>query len=258
MRRRRLVTALLAVVLAALGATLLTQYVRGADQRALSGLTTVDVLVVTKLVPSGSAAAGLGGSVTTKALPRLAVAPGTLGSLQDAGDRVTAGILQPGEQLLNSKFVDPASLEEETEEIALPAGLQEVTVSLDRQRMLGSALVPGDRVGVFVSLSAQGETPARTKLAVPKVLVLAIGEPSSEPTPARSEDDAGSDVDEPAPAESVTVRLAVDTEDAEKVVFGAEHGRVWLSRQPDDVPDPSTDPEADAEPDAMTADKVYR
>jgi pilus assembly protein CpaB len=256
MRTRRLVTALLAVVLAALGATLLTSYVRSADQRALSGLNTVDVLVVTKLVPSGSTAASLGGSVTTKALPRLAVAPGTLASLQAAGERVTAGTLQPGEQLLDSKFVDPASLDERTDEIALPAGLQEVTVSLDRQRMLGSALVPGDRVGVFVSLPAEGETPARTKLAVPKVLVLAIGEPSTEPTPAAADDDA--DVDEPAPAESVTVRLAVDTEDAERVVFGAEHGRVWLSRQPDDVPDPDTDLGATTTPDVMTAKKVYR
>ena len=258
MRRRRLVTALLAVVLAALGATLVTSYVRGADERALSGLSTVDVLVVTEVVPAGTAAAALDDSVTTKALPRLAVAPGTLESLQDAGDRVTAGVLQPGEQLLDSKFVEPASLEEETEEIVLPAGLQEVTVSLDRQRMLGSALVPGDRVGVFVSLSAEGETPARTKLAVPKVLVLAIGEPSTEPTPAPNEDEAGSDVDEPAPAESVTVRLAVDTEDAEKVVFGAEHGRVWLSRQPDDVADADPDLDPDAEPDVMTAEKVYR
>ena len=85
MRMRRLVTAVLAVVLAALGATLVTSYVRGADERALGGLSTVDVLVVTEVVPQGTAAAALGDSVTTRALPQLAVAPGTLASLQDAG-----------------------------------------------------------------------------------------------------------------------------------------------------------------------------
>lgn len=250
MRRRRLVTAVLAVVLAALGATLITSYVRGADERALSGLSTVDVLVVTKAVPPGTAAAALAGSVTTRALPQLAVAPGTLGSLQDAGGRVTASALQPGEQLLDSKFVDPASLQEQTEEVTLPAGLQEVTVSLERQRMLGSRLTPGTRVGVFISLPEAGETPARTMLAVPKVLVLGVGEAASDPSPAPGDGEAEAGQAEPAAAESLTVRLAVDTEDAEKVVFGAEHGRLWLSRQPDDVP--STDPAV------MTAEEVYR
>ena len=251
MRRRRLVTAVLAVVLAALGATLVTSYVRGADERALSGLDTVDVLVVTEVVPQGTAAAALGDSVTTRALPQLAVVPGTLASLQDAGGRVTASALQPGEQLLDSKFVDPASLQEETDEVALPAGLQEVTVSLERQRMLGSRLTPGTLVGVFISLPEAGDTPARTMLAVPKVLVLGVGEASSPPSPAPGDADPDADAEaEAATAESLTVRLAVDTEDAEKVVFSAEHGRLWLSRQPDDVP--TTDPAA------MTAEEVYR
>lgn len=249
MRRRRLVTAVLAVVLAALGATLVTSYVRGADERALSGLSTVDVLVVTEVVPQGTAAAALEDSVTARALPQLAVAPGTLASLQDAGGRVTASALQPGEQLLDSKFVDPASLQEESDEVALPAGLEEVTVSLERQRMLGSRLTPGTRVGVFISLPSEGDTPARTMLAVPKVLVLGVGEASSQPSPAPGDADPEGEAGT-APAESLTVRLAVDTEDAEKVVFGAEFGRLWLSRQPDDVP--TTDPAV------MTAEEVYR
>jgi pilus assembly protein CpaB len=244
MRRRRLVTALLAVVLAALGAGLLTHYVRGADERALSGLTTVDVLVVTRPVARGTAAADLAGSVTPRALPSLAVVPGALRSLQELGGRVAASDLVPGEQLLDGKFVDPASLEE-ADEVPVPAGLQEVTVSLERQRMLGSALVAGTRVGVFISLPADGDTPARTKLAVPKVLVTSVGEPAAGPAP-----EADADADAPAPAESVTVRLAVSTDDAEKVVFGAEHGRLWLSRQPDDVPA--------TKPAVMTAERVYR
>ncbi len=251
MRRRRLITALMAVVLAALGTTLLTHYVRGADQRALSGLDTVNVLVVTKTVAEGAEAGSLSGSVTTKALPRLAVAPGTLASLRDADGRVTASALQPGEQLLDSKFVAPTPPEENPDEVPLPPGLQEVTVSLERQRMLGSKLTAGTRVGVFVSLPAEGETPARTKLAVPKVLVLAVGEPSTEQASAPG-DDGEPKLGEAreAPAESLTVRLALATGDAEKVVFGAEFGRLWLSRQPADVP---TD-----DPDVMTAEEVYQ
>lgn len=255
MRRRRLLTALLAVALAALSATLLTRYVQGADERALDGLSTVEVLVVTKPVAQGTAATALSGSVTTKALPRIAVAPGTLASLQDAGGRVTASALQPGEQLLDSKFVDPPSLQEHSDEVVLPAGMQEVTISLERQRMLGTTLTPGSRVGVFISLPAADEEPAQTKLAVSKVLVLAVGDAPTASTPAPGDDapsdDAPSDDASSAPpAASMTVRLALDADDAEKVVFGAEYGRLWLSRQPDDVP-------AD-DPDVMTAEKVYR
>ena len=250
MRTRRLVTAVLAVVLAALGATLITHYVRGADERALNGLSTVNVLVVTKAVPQGAPAASLDGSVTTKALPKLAVAPGTLTSLQDVAAKVTASPLQPGEQLLKTKFVEPVSLQEKSDEVVLPAGLQEVTVSLERQRMLGSVLTPGNRVGVFVSLPKDGETPAQTKLVVAKVLVLAVGESSSAAASPAPEGGESPDEPAPAPAEALSVRLALDTEDAEKVVFGAEHGRLWLSRQPDDVPTTS-------DPAVMTAEKVY-
>ncbi len=250
MRRRRLITALMAVVLAAVGITLLTDYVRGADRRALDGLDTVNVLVVTKPVTQGAEADTLSGSVTSKPLPRLAVAPGALASLQEAAGRVTASALQPGEQLLDSKFVAPAPPEENPDEVPLPPGLQEVTVSLERQRMLGSKLTAGTRVGVFVSLPAEGETPARTKLAVAKVLVLAVGDPSSERTSAPGGADAELGEVAEAPAESLTVRLAVGTRDVEKVVFGAEFGRLWLSRQPDDVPS--------AEPGVMTAKEVYQ
>lgn len=255
MRRRRLVTAVLAVVLAALGATLLTRYVQGADERALSGLTTVDVLVVTSPVAEGTPAADLAGSVTTRALPRVAVAPGTLTSLQDVGGRVAASDLAPGEQLLDRKFVDPATLEV-ADEVPVPAGLQEITVSLERQRMLGSALVAGARVGVFISLPQDGDVPARTQLAVPQVLVTAVGEPAAGgESPDPGDGDAGdADADDgaatAATAETLTVRLAVDTDAAERVVFGAEHGRLWLSRQRDDVP--TTDPAV------MTAERVYR
>ncbi len=36
-----------------------------------------------------------------------------------------------------------------------------------------------------------------------------------------------------APASSLMVTLAIDAQDAEDVVFGAEHGTLWLSLEPE-------------------------
>src|ERR671915_258693 len=107
---RRLIAALAAVLLAGVGAVLLLSYVGAADRRAMAGMETVQVLVVEKRVPEGTPAEKLTGLVKAKTLPVKAVAPGTLSSLVPISGRVATTDLQPGEQLLASRFVDPASL----------------------------------------------------------------------------------------------------------------------------------------------------
>ena len=52
--RRRLIAATAALLLAATGAVVLLAYVRGADDSALAGTRTVDVLVVDQPVPEGT------------------------------------------------------------------------------------------------------------------------------------------------------------------------------------------------------------
>lgn len=263
MNRRRLLTALLAVVLAGTGAVLLTHYVQGVDERAMAGMRRVDVLVVTRPVPEGADVAELTGSVTTKTLPATAVAVGALSTLEGAGDRVTASDLQPGEQVLDTKLVDPALLVED-QPVEVPAGLEEVSVSLERQRMLGPVLQPGSRVGVYVSLAAEGETPAKTQLVVAQVLVMAVGDTASA-TPAP---EGGPPVDEgtagtgaaggsggaaalvPAATDTVLVRLALRPADVEKILFGVEQGRIWLSHQREGSAEPRTP--------GMTRAEVFR
>ena len=268
MKRRRLLTALLAVVLATTGAVLLTHYVRGADERALAGMRSVDVLVVTRTVAAGTDIAGLADSVTTKALPATAVATGALSSLDEAGGRVTGSVLQPGEQVLDTKLVDPAPVVEE-QTVDLPEDQEEVSISLERQRMLGAVLQPGSRVGVYVSLGAEGESPARTKLVVAQVLVMAVGDTTSTEAAAPDTKDGtastdkasgaasggtaesdGADAAVPAATDTVLVRLALSPDDAEKVLFGVEQGRVWLSHERDGTDEPDTP--------GMTRAKVFK
>jgi pilus assembly protein CpaB len=225
--KRRLIAAVLALVLASAGAVLLTGYVKGADRRAMAGMETANVLVVDALIPNGTPADALTKLVAMQVLPAKAVAAGAVSSLATISGQVATTDLQPGEQLLASRFADPASLED-ADQIKIPKGMQQVSVPLERPRMLGAMLTPGATVGVFVSLTKDGDQPPQTHLVLHQVLVTKVGG-DVPPPPADGEDQTAE------PAAVVTVTLALSAADAEKLVFGAEHGRLWLSLEPSDA-----------------------
>src|SRR5829696_7027852 len=157
--RRRLLAAFAALVLLSAGTVVLLAYVRNADARALAGVQTVEVLVADQVIPEGTPADQLATLVRTETLPRKAAVDGRVTDLDELDGQVATVDLQPGEQLLQSRFgeVDAAG-EEGT--VPVPAGLQEVSVLLEPQRALGGRLVAGDTVGVVVSLTFEDGTSA--------------------------------------------------------------------------------------------------
>jgi pilus assembly protein CpaB len=227
---RRLIAALAALLLAGVGAVLLLGYVAAADRRAMAGMETVEVLVVTEPVAEGTPVEKLAAVVAAKTLPVKAVAPGTLSSLEPVAGHVATTDLLPGEPLLGDRFADPASLIE-AGTVQVPRGMQEVTLALEPHRVVGGEVTPKATVGVFVSLPKEEERPAQTKLVLHKVLVTRV---QGGPTPASAEGgtDSGGSAVSGAPTELLTVTLAVKAPDAELVVFGAEHGKIWLSLEP--------------------------
>ena len=231
--RRRVVAALAAVVLAALGSILLARYVAVADERAMAGLEPVTVLVATEPIAEGTPAGELAGLVSTRAIPAAAVSPGAVTALEDLQGRVAATDLVAGEQLLAHRFTEP---EELTAPAAgqVPPGMHQVTIPLDAARSVGGHLSTGDTVGVLLS----HESPQETHLQLHKVLVTrvqgGIPAPSAQPAP----EEAGAPVpDEPVPADAVLVTLALDAAGAQKVAFAAEFGQVWLSLEDAAAPD---------------------
>ena len=239
--KRRVVAAVAAVVLAAVGGILLLSYVGAADQRAMADLEPVAVLVATAAVPEGTAAADLTASVEVRRLPGVAVAPGAAARLADLAGLVSTTPLQPGEQLLTSRFADPAALAA-ARGLVVPEGLQQVSVQLEPERALNGDLAPGATVGVFLSTKQTDST----ALALQKVLVTAV----SGGTAGAAEGGPGAAADPAAAPTAVTVTLALDAESASRVVFAAEHGSLWLSAQPEDAP-------VDRTP-VMTKKSLYR
>ncbi|MHA7272255.1 Flp pilus assembly protein CpaB [Arthrobacter sp. TMT4-20] len=226
--KSRIIGATTAVLLAVLGAVLLLQYVGSAEQRALAGAETQTVLVVRDglSVPEGTVAESLADFVSAEAVPTKVVPADSIASLTEVAGQVTSVELVAGEQVLSTRFVDPA-VDDPDSPIEVPEGMQEVTILLEPQRVMGGQLQAGDTVGVFVSLAdAAGQTPPTTHLTLNKVLVTSV-----QGLAAPSED-LGAQESNPVPPGSVLVTLARTAPDAEKIVFGQEFGTIWLSKEP--------------------------
>ena len=242
--RRRFLAAVAALLLLVVGTAILVAYVKGADARAFAGTRTVSVLVVDAPIDSGTRGEDIAGKVRTETVPETVAMPGRVTDLAALAGRVATVDLQPGEQVLASRFVRPADLQAPGT-FAVPAGLQEVSVLLEPQRAVGGRLKAGDTVGVLLSLGGQGG--GATHLVLHKVLVTQIqGAPapadSSKSTQTASSGSA-------APTQSLLVTLAVSAAQAETVVFGAEHGTLWLTLEPKDAGTDGTS--------VLTPDTVY-
>ena len=242
---RRIIGVVAAVLLAAVGTAFLVAYVRGAEERALAGQETVEVLVVNEDVAQGTPASDLGDAVSTERIPAKVRANGSIVSLDDLDGQVTAVDLIAGEQLVVSRFAEPAELQAQRE-VEVPEGLQEVTISISPQRALGGKIAPGDIIGFFASFTFDDERDEEeianeeqeelrqelseaSKLILNKLLVTNVQVEQLPQTP--DDEDGERSGPELAPTGNLLVTLAVDVPQAERIVFSAEYGTIWLSAQ---------------------------
>lgn len=223
----RLVAIVAAIVLAVAGGAIVFTYAQGAEGRAMARLQPVQVLVAAEAVPAGTPSEALVESLTRTTLPAAAVPPSALRDLADAAGTVTAVDLVPGETLVRERLVDPADLATPGS-APVPEGMQEVTFSLDPQRVVGGRIGAGDTVGVFVSFDsgALPEQPSEpsTQRVFHKVLVTGVqrADPATE---------GGADP-QALPSGSLLVTVALEDADAATIIFSAEFGRIWLSKEP--------------------------
>ncbi|MGO9079966.1 MAG: RcpC/CpaB family pilus assembly protein [Streptosporangiaceae bacterium] len=194
--KRRVLTALLAALLAVLGTAGVLAYVRQADARAIAGQQAVTVLAAKDLIPSGtSAAAALRtGLLVSQELPASSVPSDAVRSITPAlQGLVLSAELQPGQLLLRPMLVTAART---ADGIAIPAGMVAVTIQLCPSEAVADSIHAGSQVAVFgtyapkaSSLSAepncdlphqqQAYGGARTRIVLPRVLVLSTGTASA-------------------------------------------------------------------------------
>jgi pilus assembly protein CpaB len=121
--------------------------------------------------------------------------------------------------------------------------MQELTVRLPIERVIGGVLAPGDTVGVLLSLPKEDNAPAQTQLAYQKVLVTAVqlssGANADESATSSQQNGSSGGLNSTKsssqPAGDYLVTLARPAADAERIVYTAEFGKVYLAKEPSTV-----------------------
>lgn len=229
------------MVIAIAGTVLLITYVQSADARAMAGTETTEVLVVQAPIPAGTPVSEIGGLVVKKPLPKSALTSDTVTDLADEGAKVTAVSLVPGEQLLASRLVEANSFLGPSR-VAVPDGMQEISLKLPIERVVGGKITAGDTVGIFVSLTdstgegANATQSAGTQLTFHKVLVTATqfsnGSPAQPDAAKEGQSDGKLSSGENQSDGTYLITVARNSVEAERLVYAAEFGRIYLSKEP--------------------------
>ena len=172
--KTRIIAVAIAAVLAIVGAVVLVVAVRSADQAAVAGAQLQSVLVVRTEVPAGTSADRLGDAVIVQEIPAKFVAEDAVTDVDDLSGLVAAVALKPGEQVLSTRFATSTELASAGMHVAVPEGMQEISVAVDLQRIAGGAVGPGGRVGVFASYDDGGAGTKTTTLLLNQVLERGI------------------------------------------------------------------------------------
>ena len=245
--KRSFFAALVAVVLALVGCVAVVLYVKGADTRALAGQRAVRVLVVHKLIPAGTTGQQIhdGGYTETVTVPATTVPVDALSDLD--AQLLTLAVTsdqQPRQLLLRGAFDSPTV---HSGGLTIPDGMLAVSVSMRVPAQVGGYVQPGTDVAVFDTfnlaegkgrvpagdgLSASHEYDQATRLLLPKVQVLAVGDRTT-PAPAASGAATSSGLSSSSSSASATtdvlVTLAVNQDQAQRLVLATQSGALYLA-----------------------------
>lgn len=227
--KTRLLGGIVALVLAVVGTLLLVSYVQGSEARAQADLQPIDVLVVEKQIPQGSTLEQIKSAVKLTSLPSASVPNGALKSLDGLDGKVASADLVPGEPLLGVRLVDPTSLASPGS-VPVPAGMQEISVQLDAQRVVGGRIAAGDTVGVVALFGGDGPDGATAQQIFHKVLVTSVQRAATQNS--GSNQASSEQANTQLPTGQLLVTFARSDTDAQKIAFAAEFGKLWLTKEP--------------------------
>lgn len=235
--KARLLGGIAALLVAIVGTVLLIMYVQNADNRALADTETETVYVVEKAVAAGTSVNKMTDSVVKKEVPKLAIAADAVTNIDDVNDKVAAVALVPGEQLLSTRLVEARAFLGPSR-VQVPVGMQEITLKLPIERVVGGKITAGDTVGVFLSVKDTGANASGTQLTFHKVLVTAAqfsngsAAKSQEASPSDDKNAGALASKKSASDDTYLITLARNSTDAERIIFATEFGSVYLSKEP--------------------------
>lgn len=216
---RRFALLVAAVLVAALGTSIVFAYVKKADDRAIADQHPVTVLIAKTVISSGTRVidAANSGAFQTKELPNIAVVPGALSSVDPVKDQVVLTTIFPGQQLLTGMFGATAAA---SASIAIPPGMVAASFAFGDPQRVAGFVQPGSNIAIFLTSALQGGE-AATRILLPKITVIAVG-PTTITPPAN----AAQANPEAQPRAMLT--LALTQAQAEKIIFAQGNGSLYL------------------------------
>lgn len=233
---RRTVLLVVALLVAAVGTSLVFVYVNGVNERALADQKPVKVLVATTTIAAGTSAADAAkaGAFQLQEVGAASAAPGALSDISPISSKVALAPIFPGEQILAAKFGALGS----TSGLTIPSGELAVSVQLTDPARVAGFVQPGSNVAVFASLTptAQagqsgpgGQSPAAqrqvTRVLLPKAQVIAVGPTTTTPTTS-TDNTTGQTNTEQLPKAILT--LALGQVDAQKLIYASQQGQLYF------------------------------
>ncbi len=219
---KRVLPIILAVILAVIAAGIVFFYTRGAEQRVLDEQQPVAVLVTTGTIPVGLPLgdAVAGGLVESTQVPSTMAPTGAISAVTPENTALVAlTTVNPGQILLTSNFV--AELPQ-VEAVPVPDGMIAIAITLGDPQRVGNFVRPGSQVVMFDTYAGGEGGGTVTRVLLPNVTVIAVGDATTSSTVTNPDGSAG------AQAPSALLTLALTQADAEKVIYASQSGSLYL------------------------------
>ncbi|MDQ0573785.1 Flp pilus assembly protein CpaB [Agromyces albus] len=232
--KTRVIGAIVALLLASVGAFVLILYVRGADARAAEGAELVDTYIVQETIPKGTPGESVAEFITADTVPERNLADGAVTDLEELIGLVAGADILPGEQLLEARFLDPLDLAAKGE-VTVPEGMHLLSFTLPADRVVGGEVKAGDFIGMVGTVDP-GEPEGQEEVINPTtqftfnhVLVTKV---QGVAVPSEGSDEAAAQ----DPTGAIMLTIALSTHDVERWVWFAEgessnYANMWLTLQ---------------------------
>jgi pilus assembly protein CpaB len=217
---RRTILLIVAAVIAVAGAGMVYLYVQGADDRAKQAQQPIQVLKAVAQIEPGEtlAAASAAGKIEMRDVPAEQALDGAMAEIGESGALVALTRIFPNEQVTASKFGSPG----EQDNLTVPAGKFAISVNLSDTGRVAGFVSPGSRVALFLNGPVGPGDEEGARLLLPEVQVIAVAQTTV--TTATTTDAEGGQTTESLPRTLFT--LAVDQEEAERILFASTHGEL--------------------------------
>jgi len=207
-----IIVGILAVLIAAVAAYFLYDYLKGQEQKMTEAVATERVVVAEAEIPVGSAINMT--QVKTSDWPKANLPQGAFPATDQVIGRIATQTLLPGDAITESKLMPKEGQQLSILTYRIPEGHRAMTVGVDQVAGVAGFINPGNIVDVVLIASPPGANQQISKIVLQNVPILAIGQIVEQK--------------EGKPFVVPTVTVDVTPEDAEKLAIASTQGKLQL------------------------------